>query len=74
MYKIEKFRIIRKVMHGIQFSRIKILGPFWALPSAATYVVFQFPFLYFFSDLPRLILLSLTWNPMFKIQREIMNG
>jgi hypothetical protein len=59
---------------GIQSSRIKILGPFWALPSAATYIIFQFIFLFFFSDLPRLILLSTTRNSIFEILREIMKN
>jgi hypothetical protein len=74
MHKIEKFRIIRKILCGIQSSRIKILGPFWALPSAATYIIFQFIFLFFFSDLPRLILLSSTRNSIFEILREIMKN
>ena len=59
-------------MRGIQFSRIKILGPFWALPSATTNIVFQFTLLFFFSNQPRLILLSSTRISIFKILRKIM--
>jgi len=69
MHGIEKFRIIGKIIRGIQFSRIKILDPFRTLPSATTYIVFQFTFLYFFYDLPRLILLSSTRNSIVVIPR-----
>ena len=72
MHKFEKFGIIRKILSWFQSSRIKFLGPFWALPSTATYIVLQFIFLFFFSDLPRLILLFSTRNAIFEVPREVM--